>query len=204
MNHNGRKLFHSSIRISGSKKVYIDPWQVKNPAHDADVIFVTHDHHDHYSPDDISNIAKEDTIVVAPSSMCGIVDAVYVEPGQSYCVGGVSFETVAAYNIGRPFHSKEKNYVGYIVLIDGVRYYIAGDTDMIPENTNIKCDVAFVPIGGTFTMDAAQGAALINSISPAVAIPTHYGTVTDSADAADNFMALVCKDICVEIHEDQK
>lgn len=204
MIHNGRKLFHSSIRISGSKTVYIDPWQVKNPVRDADVVFVTHDHHDHFSPEDIAKISKTDTVVVAAASMCGAVDAVYVEPGKSYCVGGVSFETVESYNIGRPFHSKDKNYVGYVVEIDGVRYYIAGDTDMIPENTNVKCDVAFVPIGGTYTMDAVQGAALVNSISPAVAIPTHYGTVTDSVDAADKFKAHVRTDICVEIQEDQK
>lgn len=199
----GRKLFHSSIRLNGSKIVYIDPWQVVGEPHDADVILVTHDHHDHYSPEDIAKLSKAGTVLAVPTSMAeqAAGATVTVEPGQSYEIGGVHVDTVAAYNIGRPFHPMGKNYVGYLVDLDGVRYFIAGDTDQNPENSMVSCDVAFVPCGGKFTMDASQAAAFVNEIRPKIAVPTHYGAVTDSADAASVFCAKVDADIAVEIHE---
>lgn len=200
MNHIGKKLFHSSIRLGGSKVVYIDPWQIQGEPHDADLILVTHDHHDHYSPEDIQKLTKPGTVLVVPKAM-GATEpcAQTVEPGKQYVFSDVNVETVAAYNVGRLFHTKEKNYVGYLVTLDGLRYFIAGDTDCIPENKVVSCDVAFVPAGGKYTMDAAQAAELVNCIRPSVAVPTHYGTVTDSADAAQQFAALVSDGIIVEI-----
>lgn len=200
MKHIGKKLFHSSIRLGGSKTVYIDPWQIQGEPHDADLILMTHDHHDHYSPEDIQKLMKPETVLVVPEAMAAMAPcAKAVEPGKQYVFCGLTVETVAAYNVGRPFHTKEKNYVGYLVTLDGLRYFIAGDTDCIPENKAVSCDVAFVPAGGKYTMDAVQAAELVNSIHPAVAIPTHYGTVTDSADAAQQFAALVSDGIAVEI-----
>lgn len=200
MQHCGKKLFHSSIRLSGAKTVYLDPWHIEGEPHDADLILVTHDHHDHYSPEDIQKLMKPGTQVVVPASMEAMVsEAQTVEPGKQYQFCGILVETVSAYNVGRPFHPQEKRYVGYIVTLDGLRYYIAGDTDCIPENRAVSCDVAFVPVGGKYTMDAVGAAELVNCIHPAVAIPTHYGTVTDSSDAAEGFAALVSKDITVEI-----
>ena len=202
MIHQGKKLFHSSIRIAGKTVVYIDPWQIAGEPHDADLILVTHDHHDHYSPEDIAKLSKETTVLVVPASMANQAPegACTVVPGEKYTFCGLDVETVAAYNIGRPFHAKEREYVGYIVTAEGVRYFIAGDTDRNPENETVRCDVAFLPCGGKYTMDAAQAAELINLIHPAVAVPTHYGTVTDSADAAEKFRELVQSDILVEIH----
>lgn len=199
----GRKLFHSSVRLQGTKIIYIDPWQIEGEPHDADVILVTHDHHDHYSPEDIAKLSKETTILAAPASMADQVTGplVAVEPGRAYEIGGIHVETVAAYNIGRPFHTKEKNYVGYLVELDGVRYFVAGDTDQNPENSTVSCDVAFVPCGGKYTMDAPQAVAFVNAIRPKIAVPTHYGAVTDSADAASVFSRNVDAGIAVEIHE---
>ena len=62
----------------------------------------------------------------------------------------------------KPFHPKENGWVGYIIELDGIRYYIAGDTDITEESKKVKCDVAFVPVGGTFTMDYKEAANLIN------------------------------------------
>lgn len=201
INH-GRKLYHSTVRLEGSKIVYIDPWNVAGEPHDADVILVTHDHHDHYSPEDIAKLQKAGTVLAVPQSMAEQApSAMTVVPGQCYEIGGVKVETVAAYNIGRPFHTADKAYVGYIAELDGVRYFIAGDTDQNPENSAVRCDVAFVPCGGKYTMDALQAAELVNTIRPAVAVPTHYGTVTDSTDAAEQFRSAVSSDIAVEIHE---
>lgn len=199
----GKKLYHSTVRIAGEKIVYVDPWQIAGEPHDADLILVTHEHHDHYSPKDIAKLTKQGTVLAAPSSIADQVPGgtFLVEPGKEYTIAGVPVETVAAYNIGRPFHAKERNYVGYVVTLDGVRYFVAGDTDQNPENSVVKCDVAFVPCGGKYTMDAAQAAQLVNVLQPKVAVPTHYGTVTDSADAAEVFQSAVQPEIAVEIHE---
>lgn len=203
MKNQGRKLFHSTVRLAGEKIVYIDPWQIAGNPQDADLILVTHEHHDHYSPEDIAKLTKSGTVLAAPLSIIEQMPegTVAVEPGKAYTLCGIPVETVAAYNIGRPFHSKERNYVGYVVTLDGVRYFIAGDTDMIPENSTVQCDVAFVPCGGKYTMDARQAADLVNTIRPQIAVPTHYGTVTDSADAGSVFSAAVAEGITVEIHE---
>lgn len=198
MNHQAKKLFHSSIRIGGSMVVYVDPWQIQGTPGDADLILVTHEHHDHYSPEDIAKISKPDTCLVVPMHL-NIPDAQKVEPGKRYCFKGINVETVAAYNIGRPFHPKENCNVGYVVHLDGIAYFIAGDTDKIPENETVSCDVALVPAGGKYTMDALQAAELVNVLRPKVAIPTHYGTVTDSADAAEIFSRNVADGIAVEI-----
>lgn len=198
----GRKLYHSSVRIAGEKTVYVDPWQITGEPHDADLILVTHDHHDHYSPEDIAKLSNQGTVLVVPESMADQApQAQTVRPGENYTFCGVPVETVAAYNVGRPFHSAERKYVGYIVTLDGGRYFVAGDTDKIPENETVRCDVAFVPCGGKYTMDAQQAAELVNAIRPKIAVPTHYGTVTDSADAAEVFRRAVNPEIVVEIHE---
>lgn len=196
----GVKLFHSSIRIAGSKTVYFDPWQIQGEPHDADLVFVTHDHHDHYSPEDIAKISKPTTVIVVPEVMKELVpNAVTVRPGEQTVIAGIPVDVIPAYNIGRPFHAPEKKYVGYVAEIDSVRYYVAGDTDKIPENICVKCDVAFVPAGGKYTMDAEQAAELVNAIKPQIAVPTHYGTVTDSGNAAEVFCRLVDKSVSVEV-----
>lgn len=196
----GVKLFHSSIRIAGSKTVYFDPWQIQEVTHDADLIFVTHDHHDHYSPEDIAKVSKPTTLIVVPEVMKELVpNAVTVRPGEQTVIAGIPVDVIPAYNIGRPFHAPEKKYVGYVAEIDSVRYYVAGDTDKIPENICVKCDVAFVPAGGKYTMNAEQAAELVNAIKPQIAVPTHYGTVTDSGNAAEVFFRLVDKSVSVEV-----
>ena len=92
-------------------------------------------------------------------------------------VQGIKFETIPAYNTNKTFHPKENGWVGYIITLDDIRYYIAGDTDITEENKKVKCDVAFVPVGGTYTMNFKEAANLINEIKPKIAVPTHYGSV---------------------------
>lgn len=92
-------------------------------------------------------------------------------------LGRIEIETVPAYNKLKLFHMKSKGWLGYIVTMDGVRYYVAGDTDEHEDNRNVKCDVALIPIGGTYTMDKKHAADYIAKIGPKVAIPTHYGSV---------------------------
>ena len=122
-----------------------------------------------------------------------------VEPGKSYEVNGISFETVAMYNKLKPFHPKKAGWCGYIIEVAGTRIYIAGDIDNIDEAKAVKCDVAMIPIGGFYTMNYKEGADLINTMKPKAAIPTHYGTAVGSPSDGENFAKLVDKDIQVEI-----
>lgn len=196
-------LCHSSIRINREKIIYIDPFKIDKNYNDADIIFVTHDHYDHYSEEDIDKIKKENSVVVAPEDLLnkllekGFTQdfIVTVKPNNSYEVKGIKFETIPAYNINKKFHPKENNWVGYIIELNSIRYYIAGDTDVNEDNKRVKCDVAFVPVGGTYTTTANEAANLINEIQPKVAVPTHYGSVVGTNQDAIDFLDLLSPNI---------
>ena len=199
---------HSSIRLTErDRKIYIDPFQMRRETKDADFILITHDHHDHFSPRDIDMIANKNTVLVVPEAMEAkakvvkpmVGKVVTVSPGQMYNIDGLPLETVAAYNIGKSFHSKEDGWVGYVVMIPGQRVYIAGDTDETAEALNVICDVALVPIGGTYTMNAREAARLVNHIRPKVAIPVHYGNIIGSKKDAETFRDHVDPSISVEV-----
>lgn len=192
-------LCHSSIRINKEKIIYIDPYKIEKKYNDADLIFITHDHYDHYSEEDIDKVKKEDTVIIAPEELLTKLlkkgfrqdYIITVEPNKEYMTEGIKFETVPAYNTNKQFHPKENEWVGYIIEIKGIRYYIAGDTDITEENKKVKCDVAFVPVGGTYTMDFKEAAYLINEIKPKIAIPTHYGSVVGTEQDAIDFVRLL-------------
>ena len=175
--------------------------------HDAAYIFVTHDHFDHFSPEDIEKVAGKDTILVVPENMekkareakAYVKQIVTVNQGVKNSIGNLKFETVPAYNINKPFHPQNAGWVGYIFETGGKRIYVAGDTDATAEAAQVRCDIALVPVGGTYTMNAKQAAELINRIRPAVAIPTHYGSVVGSKDDAVVFAEKVDPTISVEI-----
>ena len=208
MTENIKVLFHSSIRIeTEAGVVYIDPFKIEGEPKDADIILVTHDHYDHFSPEDIAKICKEGTVLAAPLNMAEkaaqvkdlVASVESVEPGKSYEIKGLKIETVPAYNVLKPFHSKKAGWVGYIIIDKDKRIYIAGDTDVNEDIVNVSCDVALVPIGGTYTMDAKAAARLINMIEPKVAIPTHYGSIVGTSKDADKFVKLVEDPIKVEV-----
>lgn len=192
-------LFHSSIKIDKGKKIYIDPFKIKEEYNDADIIFITHDHYDHYSEEDIDKVINKDTTIVVPEELLtkllkkGISrdSIVTVEPNENYIVQGIKFETVPAYNVNKKFHPKENNWVGYIIEINNTKYYVAGDTDITEENRKVKCDVAFVPVGGTYTMDYKEAAQLVNEIKPKIAVPIHYGSVVGTKEDAVEFVKLL-------------
>lgn len=188
----------SSIRIEGSRIVYFDPFEIEEVSRDADVIFITHEHFDHFQPASIAKVKKEGTLLVAPLSMkekalgeAGIPaeNCVFLTPGEKKEVCGLLVEAVPAYNKLKPFHPKSKEWLGYVVTLDEVRYYVAGDTDPHEENKKVHCDVALVPIGGHYTMDKKHGADFVANLRPKAAVPTHYGAVVgkpeDGADFKD-------------------
>ena len=198
----------NSIRIKNRiGTIYIDPFQMKESPNDADYILITHEHYDHYSPEDIDKVVGDNTILVIPESMSDKIGdvsdkmkrIVTVKPGMYYEADGLEFDTVAAYNTMKNFHPKSAEWVGYILRLDNKRIYIAGDTDATKEAKAVKCDIALVPIGGTFTMNAKQAAGLINEIRPDEAIPTHYGSVVGSPEDAEVFKDNVKEPVKVEV-----
>ena len=197
----------SSIRINAPKEgvIYIDPFQLTEAPADADIVMITHDHFDHFSPEDIDKVAKTDTRYVFPITMqekaveaCPAGARLYFEDvGVTRSCGSLVFETIAAYNRDKPHHPKGHGWLGYILRIGSQRIYVSGDTDITLENAAIKCDIAFLPIGGTYTMTAKEAAALVNKIQPKIVIPTHYGTIVGSPDDASVLRAHVKPTILV-------
>ncbi len=192
-------LYHSSIRINKDKIIYIDPFKIDKNYNDADIVFITHDHYDHYSEEDIDKVINKNTTIIIPEELLtkllrkGINKnaIITVEPNVKYMVQGIKFETIPAYNTNKSFHPKENDWVGYIITLNDIRYYIAGDTDITEENRKVKCDVAFVPVGGTYTMDFKEAAQLINEIQPKIAVPIHYGSVIGTEQDASDFIKLL-------------
>lgn len=199
----------SSIRIEGSKILYFDPFQIQNAVHDADLIFITHEHYDHFEPESIAKLKKEDTLLVAPESMkkkalseSGIAseNCLFFQPEETHEAGGVVIETIPAYNKLKPFHIKGKKWQGYVVKMDDVRYYVAGDTDVNEDIRKVRCDVALIPIGGHYTMDWKQAAEYIAEIKPKAVIPTHYGSIVgNKADGQDFQKMLESADDSIQV-----
>ena len=191
--------------ISEGREIHVDPFQTDEAANSADFIFITHDHYDHFSVKDVERTANENTVLVVPENMRGKAEAagkyvkkiVTMAPGGSYVIDGLEFETVPAYNIGKPFHPKSAGWVGYILKTEGKRIYVAGDTDATEEAMSVKCDIALVPVGGTYTMDAGQAAKLVNTIKPEFSVPVHYGGVVGRKKDGLDFQKAVDKDIQV-------
>lgn len=184
-------LDHASFRIEDNgRQLYIDPWKLSEKTPRADIIFLTHAHYDHFSPQDIEAITKDHTIFVAPKDVAVLVNGavITVVPGNTYDVAGLTVETFAAYNLSKQFHPKRNGWVGYcITLSTGQRIYHAGDTDSIPEMRGIACDVALIPCGGNYTMDAKEAAAAANIFKPKAVIPMHWGDIVGSREDVEEF-----------------
>ncbi|MBO4414427.1 MAG: SEL1-like repeat protein [Lachnospiraceae bacterium] len=186
--------------------IYIDPFrlgEVYVPT--ADYILITHEHFDHFSPEDIKKKCKKTTILVVPESMLEktdefrslVADIVTVKPGEKKTIGKLEVETIPAYNEDKPFHPKDNGWVGYILNVEDARIYIAGDTDAVEEAMNVECDIALVPIGGKYTMNAAEAAKLVNKIYPRYVFPTHYGEIVGTDEKPETFKKMVDNDIQV-------
>ena len=193
-------LCHSAVRIVADNKIiYIDPFGIEKIKNDADYICITHSHYDHFSPEDILKLKNDNTIILITEDIYVNVlklgfkenKIVIVDLNKKYKINDLCVETVSAYNINKAFHPKENEWVGYIFNLDYERIYVAGDTDITPEALNVKCDLAFLPIGGTYTMDYAEAAKLANSIMPTIVVPTHYGKIVGTVQDAKNFKSLL-------------
>ena len=200
---------HSSIRIADKIIVYVDPYRIETEPHDAGLILFTHSHYDHFSPEDFWKLAKDDTHFVCPGSMKQEALAAGIRPEklstleaeENLGILGIEIEGVPAYNLNKDFHPKANGWLGYVLEIGPHMIYIAGDTDAIEEGKAVRCDIALVPIGGTYTMTAEEAADYVNAIRPHTVIPTHYGCIVGSLDDARRFVKHLDREIevCLKI-----
>ncbi|MBI3005182.1 MAG: MBL fold metallo-hydrolase [Ignavibacteriales bacterium] len=188
-------LGHASFRIEdGATQIYIDPWKLPGTSPKADVVFITHAHYDHFSPEDIARIRNKGTTFFAPKDVAFQLDGnvISVLPGQSYNLGELKVRTVHAYNLGKQFHPKHSNWVGYILTLStGQRIYHSGDTDFTPEMRTVVADFALLPCGGTYTMTGKEAADAANTFKPQALIPMHWGDIVgtnkDASEAQKAF-----------------
>ncbi len=199
-------LGHDAFRIDGPPTIYFDPYELSEGQPKADVILISHDHHDHCSPDDVSKIQGEDTTIVTVAAAADRLsgDVRVLETGDTLEVKEVRVEAVPAYNVnkfrspGEPFHPKEAGYVGFVVTLDGKRIYHAGDTDPIPEMADLKAiDIALLPVSGTYVMTAEEAVEACEIIGPKVAIPMHVGRGIGSLQAAQTFKEEAPADVVI-------
>lgn len=189
----------SSIRIEGTKVIYFDPFKITEHKHDADIVFITHEHYDHFSPEDIKKIFNENTILIAPYSMKQIVfeeigkiggETKFVkaeDSGTNLMIDGVLIKWVRAYNIDKPFHTKESGWIGYVVTLDEETYFVTGDTDANEDNENVKCDILLVPCGGKYTFNTDEAAEFTYKLRPRKVIPTHYTDMVGESEIGEIF-----------------
>lgn len=190
--------------------IYLDPFHIPSDYYTikADVIFITHDHFDHFSPDDILQIYKKGTICVFPSSITEKIEAglgsirdslkfVPIEISKHYKLTDYSlaFSAIPAYNInkfrsaGVPYHPREAGYVGYLLSISNSLVYFAGDTDNIEEMKHLagKVDIAFLPVSGKYVMTIDEAVEATKVIKPKVVVPMHYGEIVGDLDYGERF-----------------
>ncbi len=193
-------LGHDGFRIDAEKTLYIDPYQIESGPK-ADLILVTHDHFDHCSPEDVQKVQKDDTVIVtekdSAKKLKGRVEV--VRPGDTATVQGIRVEAVPAYNNDKQFHPKANGWLGFIVEMEGLRIYHAGDTDFIPEMQDLKVDIALLPVSGTYVMTADEAVEAALAIQPALAIPMHYGAIVGGPSDAERFKEVLAGKVDVMI-----
>lgn len=181
-------LGHDSYRVDGDLTFYFDPYEIEE-GKDADIIFISHEHFDHCSPTDVAKIKKGDTVIITDVASAAKLegDVRTMRPGDRLTVKGVEVEAVPAYNLNKEFHPKNAEMLGFVVTIDGVRLYHAGDTDFVPEMKGISTDIALLPVSGTYVMTADEAVQAAQAIGPKVAVPMHYGAIVGDKSDAEHF-----------------
>jgi L-ascorbate metabolism protein UlaG (beta-lactamase superfamily) len=182
----------SAFRLSAAsgEVLFMDPFRVPASAGPADIILISHPHSDHFDRRAVSSLRGSRTEVVVPqsSARAGLEG---ISAGQSLRIGNIGITALPAYNLSKPFHARQKGWVGYVVEVDGLRVYHAGDTDLIPEMKGLKPDIALLPVGGLFTMNAAGAAEAAGALGAVLAIPMHFNGLFGGRDAGERFARLL-------------
>jgi L-ascorbate metabolism protein UlaG (beta-lactamase superfamily) len=183
-------LGHDGFKIKNAKTVYIDPFEIETDEK-ADILLITHEHFDHCRPSDIETVVSaKTTIITTPAvkrqlSRTEAKEIRTAKPGEKILIDNISIETVQSYNVnkfrspGKVFHPKESEMLGFIVTMNGVRVYHAGDSDLIPQMEQLNVDIAFLPVSGIYVMTPEEAAEATKRIKPKIAIPMHYGSITE-------------------------
>ncbi|MFA7381937.1 MAG: MBL fold metallo-hydrolase [Desulfurivibrionaceae bacterium] len=199
---NLRWLGHDAFLLRGGGKViYIDPFKLGPGLPPADIICISHEHYDHCSPADVLMIQQPSTLIVAEAKAAAKLTGkiLALAPGEHREVEGITIEAVAAYNTNKKFHPQANRWLGFIITVDGVRIYHAGDTDYIPEMKGLRADIVLLPVSGTYVMTAEEAAQAALAIGPRIAVPMHYGEVVGTRDDAVRFAAALAGRVRVEI-----
>jgi L-ascorbate metabolism protein UlaG (beta-lactamase superfamily) len=182
---------HATVMFSFQGKiVHVDPLSqyadyAKLPK--ADIIFITHDHHDHLDLAALGKIRTDKTVVILPEACAASVPgAMVMKNGETKTVSGFKIEAVPAYNLvqmrspGVPFHPKGVGN-GYVITLGDKRVYIAGDTENTPEMKGLRAiDVAFLPMNLPYTMTPEMVADAAKAMKPKILYPYHFGDTDTS------------------------
>ncbi len=182
---------HGSIMLSfDGKIIHVDPYgkagDYKNLPK-ADLVLITHHHFDHLDPDALKAIRKDGTEIVLTALCAAKVEGgIVMKNGESRTVKGIPVEAVPAYNIvhkradGTPFHPKGEGN-GYVMTLGGMRVYVAGDTENVPEMKALqRIDAAFLPMNLPYTMTPEMVADAARAFKPKVLYPYHTGETETS------------------------
>ncbi|MCD6590072.1 MBL fold metallo-hydrolase [Candidatus Woesearchaeota archaeon] len=192
-------LGHAGFLIKSNMNIYIDPFKIREGLPEADILLITHSHYDHCSIEDIQKIASPNTIVVCPPdcqsniARLKVKEMIPLTPGKTVEIEGIKITGFPAYNTNKPFHPKENEWLGYIIEIEGIRIYHAGDTDLIPEMNQLKgkIDIALLPVSGTYVMNAEEAARAVEIIQPRKAVAMHYGSIVGDIHDKERFEQLI-------------
>lgn len=195
-------LGHDCFRLDSSVgPIYFDPFQLAGgPV--ARLILCSHEHFDHCVAEDIAKIRDAKTVIVTEANCAaklGPQGVRVIKPGQSLDLAGVKVTGVPAYNTNKQFHPQANNWVGFLVEVDGVRIYHAGDTDFIPEMKALRVDIALLPVSGTYVMTAEEAVEAALAIRPGLAIPMHYGAIVGEEPDAQRFAQALAGKLPVKI-----
>lgn len=195
-------IYHACINIG--KGIYVDPYNLVYETKDAKCVLITHSHYDHFSIKDIKMVANLDTPILAPHDCIKVLDdagftnIIEVTVNKKYQVGDIRIMSIPSYNKEKEYHLKSSNWVGYIINYQDIIYYVVGDSDYNDYMDLIKCDVLFVPIGGTYTMDYIEASKLTNSIKPKIVVPIHFNSIQGLEVDKNEFVKLIDKNIMVD------
>jgi L-ascorbate metabolism protein UlaG (beta-lactamase superfamily) len=182
----------SSIRIRrGGTEIHVDPWGVAQSSA-AEFILLTHPHYDNFSEEDVARVRDARTLVIAPASMkwqLGDADH-FLRPGDLLHLDGLDVLAVPAYNLEKRYHPPDAGWLGYVFTTGDVTYYHAGDTDYLNSMADIRCDVAFLPCEGNYTMGSEDAARAGVACGASVVVPIHWGDADGSRSQAERVQEL--------------